>query len=429
MSSSPLNPFFHFTWKDLRDGPARDALQRFFAKGADDETRVHLARQVLSRPSVIAHCMLFDVFQQMSMDSQRGPANPLEELLGPMRVKAVHVLRRPDPRGAKHAAAAQIIARTARPKDIPLLLALLERSSHSELPFWMYWALSVAVRDLESADTTLIAAMERRIEPGLSAKQDRIDASSILEQHRVKPAEEALLRVMPKLDPDEAIPVVTALLEHDPVRHLPLALRIRDGLPKGYPSDDERDSGMSYPYSVFIEAIEEAEEKGAEEMAHRARIAQLREKIEQDPRAALPLLPREPTREEGEALTPALCRALAKADDALAPMVLRALRARPAPTWTLFHAIEPWLMHENLELRQLALQVALASRSDQARARLRSRLRRARASDVADACTILRALAEEDRLYGAESEIALSSPLPEVRALASSLIARGQSPS
>jgi len=259
MSLPQAGPFFHFSWDELVPGPARDALERFFAKDTDDETRVRLARKILSLDVVIAHCMLFDVFQRMSMDSRWGVANPLEKVLDVLCVKALAIFEQPDePQGNKHAAAAQILARTAQPKDIPLLLSRLDRPTHPELPMWLYWALGNAVDDLTSADMTLIEAMARRLLPGPEACFDRIEASRILEAHRVKPAEEALLGAIERLAPDEAIPVVSALLEHDPVRHIHLALHIRDALPEGYPREKDLRDGMGPPHHAFLEAIESA---------------------------------------------------------------------------------------------------------------------------------------------------------------------------
>jgi hypothetical protein len=378
-------PFF---WDELRPGPARDAFERFFEKDTDDAGRVQIARKILSLDVVTAHCMLFDVYQRACMDSRWGPSNPLDELVGVMRVKAIGILRRRDhPRGRKHAAAAQVLARAAKPKDIPLILSRLDHPSHPELPMWLFWALGNAVADLESADMALIEAMERRLVPGREREvcSDRLEASRILEAHRVKAAEEALLRALPRLAPDEAIPVVTALLAHDPLRHLDAARRIRDLLPEGYPRGEDLKLGMGYPHLVFLEAVKSAEQNGAAEMAERARIAQIRQALEADPRSALPALRGGLGREECAALTPTLCRLLAASDEASARDVLRALGHGAAPTRTLFHALEPWLSHADLELRGLAMRAAFASRSDQARARLVSRLRRSCVDDAADA--------------------------------------------
>lgn len=416
--------FLGFNWSDLRPGPAQRALERFFDTSLDDAERIRALRKVLSLESTVAHCMVFDLYQQACMNSRWGPSNALEEVLGVMRVKALAVLRHPDgPEGKKHVAAAQVIARAPRPKDIPLILSRLDESTNSELTMFLYWALQKVVEELEAADMMLIEAMERRLVPGLEATDERVEASRVLADHRAKAAEEALLRALPKLAPNEAIPVAIALLAHDPVRYLDLARRIRDALPAGYPTEEDASRGMHHWHGVLLDDIESAEKEGAEVMASRARIAAIRETIDADPAAALAPLLEGLKREEHKDLTPALCRRLARADDSSAREVLRALGQRPAATRTLFHAIEPWLTHEDHELRGLAMRVALASRSEQARARLMTRLRSACTDDAADACTILRALEAESQLYGEVVEVASSSPIPEVRDTVAALLA------
>ncbi|MDC0744524.1 hypothetical protein [Polyangium mundeleinium] len=420
------NVLLHFNWKELQPGPVRDAFDRLFADDVADEERVRIARKILAQDIVTAHCMLFDVYQRMAMDSRWGASNLLDELVGPMRVKAMAILRRPDDHdGRKHAAAAQIVARTAKPKDIPLLLERLDHPTHPELPMWMYWALRHVVEDLRATDTTLIAAMGKRLVPGRDRVtcNERVEASRLLGVYRVQPAEEALLRALEKLAPDEAIPVATALLWHDPVRHLHAARRIRDALPKGFPRDEDHENGMGYPFTELRIAIEESEEEGALALEIRAQIAAMRRDLATDPRAALAKILPDLDRDTCYELTPTLCQLLASANEALARDVLRALGRGAAPTYTLFHTIEPWLHHEDLELRGLAMGAALNSPSDQARARLLARFRRACVSDAADACTMLRALAATNQLYLLDRALTASSPLPEVRQTAATLLA------
>jgi hypothetical protein len=82
MTATLQDAFFHFRADELRPGPARTAFERFFDRGTGEVERVRLARKILALDAPIAHCMLFDVFQRMAMDSRWGPSNPLEELLG-----------------------------------------------------------------------------------------------------------------------------------------------------------------------------------------------------------------------------------------------------------------------------------------------------------------------------------------------------------
>lgn len=411
--------FLYMRWDDLRPGPARRALERFFDPATGDVERVRLARKVLSLDAPAAHCMLFDTYRSMCMNARFGPSNPLDEILGILRVRALAVLRRPaGPRGERHAAAIQVVADAARPKDIPLLLSLLDRPTHLELPSFIYWALTTAVQDLEAAHPALIEAMEKRLPPGREACAERFEASRVLDAHRVPESEAALSRALPRLSPVDAIPVATALLSHDPVRHLDVARRVRDGLPAGYPRDEDQYDGMGWQFTVFKEAIEEAEQGGVAEMAARARLAEVKARLAEQPDPPLAALLEGLRPEDCTALTPTLCRLLGAAGDAAAPEILRALGRRPAAIRTFFHAIEPWLSHPDLQIRRLAMRAVLASRSDQARARLLTRLRRSCLADAADACTLLEALAAEHPLGPAEAAPALASPFPEVRALA-----------
>jgi hypothetical protein len=286
------------------------------------------------------------------------------------------------------------------------------------LPSFIYWAFTVAVQDLDSAHPALIEAMAQRLQPGREACAERIEASRVLDAHRVPEAEAAVLRALPRLSPPEAIPVATALLSHDPVRHLDRARRVRGGLPAGYPRDEDQHDGMGWQYTVFEEAITEAEQGGVAEMAARAHLADVKARLAEQPDQALAPLLEGLRPEDCTALTHTLCRLLVAASDTAAPEILRALGRRPAAIRTLFHAIEPWLSHPDLQIRRLAMRAILASRSDQAHARLVSRLRRSCLTDATDACTLLGALAAEHRLRPDEAAPALVSPFPEVRALA-----------
>lgn len=106
------------------------------------EALVRLSRKFLSQNRVEAWVDVFTEYQRRCPDRRWGLENPLESILGPLRIKAIYILQRPEYQ-AHHDIAAFILYEASKPKDIPLALGLLAKQplEHSELVECLSWLL------------------------------------------------------------------------------------------------------------------------------------------------------------------------------------------------------------------------------------------------------------------------------------------------
>lgn len=324
--------------------------------------------QVLRDGSARELAELFERYAVDRANTRWGVANRFESLAGPIRVKALRVLRGPaGPKGRYHRAALAALMDLAKPKDLSLLVSLARRDPslvttdwaftvarasdgalepHAELVAWVRDALREAAGD--TARVSLVASAVRSI--------------------RWPDLQRELAAFVDRAAQWDRLPILAILVTRDPDRWATDA-RAAFGAAEDAPSD-ALEPAQLYARWQLSEAIDRLETRdpatdtatitGAEWLAafdaKREPLEALADRMPDDCSAHVALLDR-------------------LATDADPLRILQALSLCPWGHSKLFDAVWPWTLSDDPALAVCAARLALASGGDQAAFKLNRRLR------------------------------------------------------
>jgi hypothetical protein len=357
--------------------------------GTPNEVRVRLARKVLKSGSRGALDDLFNLHGVFQMGGRWGGSNPLAEIDGALRVQALKALRGPPGKDhCHHVAAMDFLSSATKPSDLPFLTELLETSEARFGPF-LFYAIDRALRDHDQLHPRLIAALEKRI---LHAPEDRDthDPARTLGQYQVPEAVEALKRLSSQVQPWRRTYVLMALVWREPNQYRAEA----EALLKQLEAEGEQNPQTARPYSLWClrDALENLERSPdeSEQTSSPTEVASLLERFDQaaDSECTAVL-------ERDERLVPkamsALLDRLPKSSPARQEALLIFLTKRCGwEGYRFFHAVWPLTFSSDARLASLAIQACVATHSEQAIARLKTRLRKAEESGQREQALLIR---------------------------------------
>lgn len=104
----------------------RRAVERLLTEATAAADRQRLARKLLRDGNDVVACIVMAAFDAGSAGAEHGAINPLEPLLGGLRVRALRVLRGPSrQQGRDHRQALAMLRHAPKVTDLPLVLGAL----------------------------------------------------------------------------------------------------------------------------------------------------------------------------------------------------------------------------------------------------------------------------------------------------------------
>ena len=356
--------------------------------GGSSEEIVQKARLVLKFGSQAQKDELFQWYQIRRADGRWGLENPLDEILGALRVAALKSLHGPPGKeGEHHEAAVPILWAAGKPRDLPLLTRLLA-AAHPDRTTPLCWAIDKALEDCTEHHPALIAILEGIIARATQASPAD-DPARTLGQYAIPEAEEALDRLRLRVDPWPRVPVLTALLWRSPEKHRAEAQALAASL-EGTDGPGTENHG---PYLYYLN----------DALGDEAPAVTLPE-----PSPDLALWPDEDA-EWAARLAPAapqlpatsLLAALPGASAYRTSLLLAAIsRVATHEGHSFFRAVWPLTSSDNDEIAELAIRACAATDSQQAIQRLKTRQRKALAAGDTRAASLLeQGLAAGHQIY------------------------------
>lgn len=347
------------------------------------------ATQVLRDGSARELTELFERYATQRSNTRWGVANPYESLAGPIRVKALRVLRGPaGPNARYHRAALAALMDLAKPKDLSLLVSLARRDPSLVSIEWELCVAHASDGALEP-NAALVAWVADTLREGAGGPSRVSLVASAIRSIRWPDLQRELASFVRGASLWDSLPILAVLVTHEPDRWADAA-RAAFASVENAPND-ALEPAQLYARWQLSEAIEHLQTRdaatdtatitGAEWLAaydaNTEPLESLAERMPDDRSAHVALLDR-----------------LATDDDPL--RILHALSLAPWNNTKLLDAVWPWTLSDDPALAVCAMRVALASGGDQTAFKLNRRLREEIArGDVSRVLCSLDALADK----------------------------------
>lgn len=377
-SSRPLKQRAHELVAEARRTP-----------GLSQQDALRIARKVLKSGSRAAINDLFWWYQEGRANARWTGEEPLAEMLGALRIHAIQALKGPAGHEHRnHEAALWVLADAARPSDVPLLLERLKVHRNGRLEGDLLGVLEVALQGHTHCEPTVIEALERVVVEALELWQ-AFPALEALTAYEVPEAVAALARLAELPNRWLRAHALADLLRrgvdvHRAAQELLAALEAVD-------DPEAEQQGASWARTRLGDELEYSSEQDRLPLASEAQLERF-DAASDDECAAVLAEIRAGARVSDSLLLPRLRDASPIRQQAL----LRVLGQQPSRTHAFFHAIWPLMSDPDESTASLAVAACAATKSLQARSRLKTRFRKALAAeDHVAVRVLLRGLADQ----------------------------------